>query len=65
MKYIVEIENLTKDYEVGFWKKKKVRMLDNLSFQVAPGQTFGFLSGNGAGKPTTIKILRAFCFQAN
>jgi hypothetical protein len=29
MSYIVEIENLTKDYEVGFWKKKKVRALDS------------------------------------
>ena len=25
MDYIIEIENLTKDYEKGFWKKKKIR----------------------------------------
>jgi ABC-2 type transport system ATP-binding protein len=62
MSTIIEIENLTKDYEVGFWKKKKVRALDNLSLQVEAGQIFGFLGGNGAGKTTTIKILMSLIF---
>lgn len=59
---IVEIKNLSKDYEVGFWKKKKVRALDNLNLQVEGGQIFGFLGGNGAGKTTTIKILMSLMF---
>jgi ABC-2 type transport system ATP-binding protein len=62
MEYIVEIENLTKDYEVGFWKKKKVRALDGLDLQVERGQIFGFLGGNGAGKTTTIKLLMGLIF---
>jgi ABC-2 type transport system ATP-binding protein len=62
MNPIIEIENLTKDYETGFWKKKKVRALDNLNLRVAPGQIFGFLGGNGAGKTTTIKILMSLIF---
>ena len=62
MTYIVEIENLSKDYEVGFWKKKKVRALDGLNLQVEGGQIFGFLGGNGAGKTTTIKILMSLMF---
>ncbi len=62
MDHIVEIENLSKDYEVGFWKKKKVRALDGLSLKVEPGQIFGFLGGNGAGKTTTIKILMSLLF---
>lgn len=62
MSYIIEIENLTKDYEVGFWKKKKVRALDGLNLQVEGGQIFGFLGGNGAGKTTTIKILMSLMF---
>jgi ABC-2 type transport system ATP-binding protein len=62
MEYIVEIENLTKDYEVGFFKKKKVRALDGLNLQVKPGQIFGFLGGNGAGKTTTIKLLMGLMF---
>lgn len=65
MNYIVEIENLTKDYEVGFWKKRKVRALDDLNLQVESGQIFGFLGGNGAGKTTTIKILMSLLFPTS
>jgi ABC-2 type transport system ATP-binding protein len=54
---LIEIENLTKDYETGFWKKKKVRALDGLTLSVEGGQIFGFLGANGAGKTTTIKLL--------
>jgi len=62
MNYIIEIENLSKDYEIGFWKKKKVRALDSLNLQIEGGQIFGFLGGNGAGKTTTIKILMSLMF---
>ncbi len=62
MEYIVEIENLTKDYEVGFLKKKKVRALDGLNLRVERGQIFGFLGGNGAGKTTTIKLLMSLIY---
>ena len=65
MSIIVEIENLSKDYEVGFWKKRKVRALDDLSLQVEGGQIFGFLGGNGAGKTTTIKILMSLLFPSS
>src|SRR6267142_720147 len=54
---IVEIENLTKDYEVGFWRKRKVRALDGLSLSVEQGEIFGFLGANRAGKTTTLKLL--------
>jgi ABC-2 type transport system ATP-binding protein len=57
MEHVIEIEGLSKDYETGFWRKKRVRALDDLSLTVKGGQIFGFLGGNGAGKTTTIKIL--------
>ena len=59
---IVEIENLTKDYEVGFWRKRKVRVLDGLSVNVEQGEIFGFLGANGAGKTTTLKLLMRLIF---
>lgn len=31
--------------------------VDNISFEVAPGEVFGFLGANGAGKTTAIKML--------
>jgi ABC-2 type transport system ATP-binding protein len=57
MTAVVEIENLTKDYEVGFWRKRRVRALDKLSLTVEGGEIFGFLGANGAGKTTTLKLL--------
>ncbi len=62
METIIEIKNLSKDYETGFWRKKKMRALDDLSLTVEAGQIFGFLGGNGAGKTTTIKILMSLLF---
>src|SRR5205807_3509650 len=59
---IIEINNLTKDYEVGFWRKQKVRALDGLSLTVQPHQIFGFLGANGAGKTTTLKLLMRLIF---
>src|SRR5919204_1302312 len=53
----LEIKNLTKDYTVGFWRKRPVRALDSLTLGVEPGEAFGFLGPNGAGKTTTLKIL--------
>lgn len=62
MNEIVEIENLTKDYEVGFWRKRKVRALDGLNLTVKQGEIFGFLGANGAGKTTTLKLLMTLIF---
>jgi ABC-2 type transport system ATP-binding protein len=53
----IEIDNLTKDYTVGFLGRRRVRALDGVSLTVRRGEVFGFLGGNGAGKTTTIKIL--------
>ena len=58
----IEITNLTKDYEVGFWRKRKVRALDGLSLSIDRGQIFGFLGANGAGKTTTLKLLMRLIF---
>ena len=59
---IIEIENLSKDYELGFWRKRKVRALDKLSLTVEPREIFGFLGANGAGKTTTLKLLMRLTF---
>ena len=53
----IEINGLSKDYEVGFWRKRPRRVLDKLSLSIERGEVFGFLGHNGAGKTTTLKIL--------
>jgi len=58
----VEINKLSKDYETGFWRKRKVRALDELCLTVEAGQIFGFLGANGAGKTTTLKLLMGLTY---
>jgi len=53
---------LTKDYAVGFWRKRPYRALDNLTLDVESGEVFGFLGPNGAGKTTTLKLLMQLVF---
>lgn len=53
----IETESLTKDYQVGFWRKRPYRALDGLTMRVEAGEVFGFLGPNGAGKSTTLKLL--------
>ena len=62
MSAVIEIADLTKDYEVGFVRKRKVRALDALSLTVNHGEIFGFLGANGAGKTTTLKLLMRLIF---
>src|ERR1700741_2140853 len=62
---IIEIENLVKDYEVGFLRKRRVRALDGLSLTINQGEIFGFLGANGAGKTTTLKLLMRLIFPTS
>ncbi len=62
---VVEIDNLVKDYDVGFWRKRKVRALDGLCLTVNQGEIFGFLGANGAGKTTTLKLLMRLIFPTD
>ncbi|MDQ2942710.1 MAG: ATP-binding cassette domain-containing protein [Candidatus Dormibacteraeota bacterium] len=48
---VIEVADLVKVYPGG------ARAIDGISFQIQPGELFGFLGPNGAGKTTTIRIL--------
>ena len=56
---------LTKDYAIGFWRKRPYRALDHLTLEVEPGEVFGFLGPNGAGKTTTLKLLMQLVFPTS
>ena len=65
MALAIETIELTKDYAVGFWRKRPRRVLDRLSLQVEQGEVFGFLGPNGAGKTTTLKLLLQLVFPTS
>jgi len=65
MSAAIRIEDLTKDYQVGFWRKRPYRALDRLTLEVQPGEVFGFLGPNGAGKTTTLKLLMQLIFPTS
>jgi len=58
---VIEVEGLVKSYSAGFWLRK-VRVLDEVSFEVRENEVVGFLGANGAGKTTTIKIINRLVF---
>jgi ABC-2 type transport system ATP-binding protein len=53
----IEVEGLVKTYNEGQRGVTPVKAVDQISFTVHRGETFGFLGPNGAGKTTTINIL--------
>lgn len=50
MDQMIHVENLIKKFA-------ELTAVDNISFNVAEGEIFGFLGPNGAGKTTTIRML--------
>jgi len=53
MEWYIEADALSKAFGT-------LTAVDDLSFQVAPGEVLGFLGPNGAGKSTTMKMLTGF-----
>ncbi|WP_414542442.1 ABC transporter ATP-binding protein [Nostoc sp. CCY0012] len=68
---IITVENLSKFYPVAvkepgikgtfthFFHRtyRSIKAVQNVSFEIAPGEVVGFLGPNGAGKTTTLKML--------
>jgi ABC-2 type transport system ATP-binding protein len=52
MEPIIRVQHVTKRY-----RKSRTPAVDDISFDVRPGELFAFLGPNGAGKTTTISIL--------
>ena len=65
MQPAIRIEELTKDYSSGFWRRRPYRALDRLTLDIGQGEVFGFLGPNGAGKTTTLKLLMQLIYPTS
>lgn len=59
MNPVIKLDHLTKYYS------KKSRGIIDVSFEVLPGEIFGFIGPNGAGKSTTIRTLLGLIYPTS
>jgi len=58
---VYSLENVTKEFEISSGmirsRKSKILAVDDVSFQIRPGETFGVIGETGSGKTTLAKIM--------
>lgn len=54
---LIEVKDLTKEYNVGVFKKSKVKVVDKIGFAVQQGETLGLVGESGCGKSTVARLL--------
>lgn len=58
---VVEFKDVCKDYRTGLLGRGTLRAVDKVRFRVEPGEVFGLLGPNRAGKTTLVKMLLSLC----
>lgn len=64
MEKVIEVANISKSFQLNKkqikllkTKSSKLKVIDNLSFDVYDGEILGILGANGAGKTTTLRLI--------
>ena len=58
---LVEFLNVSKTYKDIFFQRRNVQAVRDVSFRIEPGEVFGLLGPNRAGKTTLVKLLLSLC----
>ena len=58
---LVEFVNVSKTYKDFWFKSRCVQAVRDVSFRIEPGEVFGLLGPNRAGKTTLVKLLLSLC----
>src|SRR5262245_58588962 len=58
---VVEFEDVGKVYHTGLLGRGRRMAVEHITFRIEPGQVFGLLGPNRAGKTTLVKVLLSLC----
>jgi len=58
---VAEFVDVVKDYSLGLLRRRRIHAVAGVSFRVEPGEIFGLLGPNRAGKTTLVKVLLSLC----
>ncbi|MEI6082966.1 MAG: ABC transporter ATP-binding protein [Verrucomicrobiota bacterium] len=61
---IIEVVGLQKVFR-DFWRRPKVKAVNDVSFTVKRGEVFGLLGPNGSGKSTTLKMILGLLYPTS
>lgn len=54
---IIEINHISKHYKIGFFGKKRHNIVNDVSFAIRQGTTYGLIGKSGSGKTTIMKMI--------
>jgi ABC-2 type transport system ATP-binding protein len=58
---VAEFQGVSKVYRIGLLRRMSIQAVSDVSLRIEPGEVFGLLGPNRAGKTTLVKLLLGLC----